>query len=244
MTSDRPKLSIVILAYNEERYIASCLDAIKEQIVAPDEVIVVNNNSSDKTVEIAESYPFARVIHELTQGMIPARNTGFNTAKGDLLARIDADTRIPPDWSKKVHTIIDNQAQTICGISGPQYFYGLRNPVLRKLVSNITSLYGFFGISRLLLGHETLFGSNMVITQSAWNKVKNEVCHDGQKVHEDIDLAIHIGKYGPIMFDKQLEVGVSARPLREGIKKNVWRLTTWVKTISQHRKLFVGNSTP
>jgi glycosyltransferase involved in cell wall biosynthesis len=244
MIHSKPKLSIIILAYNEKKYLASCLDAIKEQIVTPDEVVVVNNNSSDKTVEIAESYPFVRVIHEPTQGMIPARNAGFNTAKGDLLARIDADTRIPPDWSKKVHVILDNQVQAICGVSGPQYFYALRNPVLRRLVSNITSLYGFFGISRLLLGHETLFGSNMVITRSAWNKVKNEVCHDSQKVHEDIDLAIHIGTYGQIIFNKQLEVGVSARPLREGIKKNVWRLTTWVKTISQHRKLFTGNSTP
>lgn len=241
MSLQKPKLSIVVIAYNEEAYIGPCLDAIQSQIIPPDEVILVNNNSTDKTVEIAKKYPFVRVIHEYEQGMIPARNAGFNAAKGDLLARIDADTRIPPDWSKKVHAILDSSAETICGVAGPQYFYAINNPILRKLVSDMLSEYGFFGVSRIMLGHDTLFGSNMVITKAAWNRVADEVCHDGQEVHEDIDLAIHIGKYGPILFDKQLIAGISARPLREGARKRIWRFTTWITTITKHRRLFSGS---
>src|SRR5262245_36697630 len=94
----KPRLSIVIIAFNEEKHIGPCLEAIAHQTVAPDEVIVVDNNSTDRTVQIASSYPFIKVIHETEQGMIPARNTGLDAAKGDLLARIDADTRIPPQW--------------------------------------------------------------------------------------------------------------------------------------------------
>lgn len=236
----QPNLSIIIIAFNEENYIGPCLEAIKHQTVQPDEVILVDNNSTDKTVTIARSYPFVRIMNEPEQGMIPARDAGFNAAKGDLLARIDADTRIPPEWVRKVHEVMDNRADTICGVSGPQYFYEVDHPLLQKLSSAVFSLFGYFGISRILLRHETLFGSNMIITKPAWEKVRKEVCHDGQKVHEDMDMAIHIGKYGTILFDKQLLVGTSARPLREGANKIMWRFTTWVKTVTIHRKLFVG----
>lgn len=238
--SSMATLSIVIPAFNEENYIGFCLEAIKSQTVLPDEVIVVNNNSTDSTVKIAQSYPFVTVINESIQGMIPARNSGLNKAKGDLLARIDADTRISKNWVETVHSLLDTQTKNIIGISGPQYFYEINNRILKKVLSHLLSRFGFFTITRLLLGHETLFGSNMVITNRAWQKVKNEVCSDSQKVHEDIDLALHIGQYGRIIYDDRLMVGISDRPLFEGAAKHLWRLRTWITTITQHRKLFVG----
>jgi len=187
MLHKKPKLFIIVLAYNEEEYLGPCLESIKQQIYPPEEVIVVNNNSTDKTIKIARSFPFVQLLNEKEQGMIPARNAGFNVAKGDLLARIDADTRLPVDWVVRVHDILDTQVNTIRGVSGPQYLYAVSNKTTRKILSDITSKYGFFGISKLLLGHETLFGSNMVITKKAWQKVKKEVCHDSYEVHEDID---------------------------------------------------------
>ena len=134
------------------------------------------------------------------------------------------------------------QVDTICGVSGPQYLYAVSNKTTRKILSDITSKYGFFGISKLLLGHETLFGSNMVITKKAWQKVKKEVCHDGYEVHEDVDLAIHIANYGTILFDKNLTVGIASRAFFENPKKHFWRLQTWVRSVTKHRKLFVGPS--
>ena len=80
----------------------------------------------------------------------------------------------------------------------------------------------------------------MIITKRVWYKIRNEICHDSQEVHEDIDLAVHIAHYGTIVFDKRLIVGISHRALFEGSKKHLWRLSTWVKTITRHRKLFVG----
>ncbi len=240
MQHKHPKLSIIILAYNEEEYLKACLEAIKEQTYPADEVIVVDNNSTDKTAKIAESFLFVKLINEKEQGMIPARNAGFNAAKGDLLARIDADTHIPVDWVAHVHEILDNQVDTICGVSGPQYLYAVSHKITRKILSDITSKYGFFGISKLMLGHETLFGSNMVITKKAWQKVKNEVCHDSYEVHEDIDLAIHIANYGIILFDKNLIVGISARAFFEDWRKHWWRVRTWVRSVIKHRPLFAG----
>jgi glycosyltransferase involved in cell wall biosynthesis len=87
-------ISIVIPVYNEAERIAACLESIAAQTVTPLEVIVVDNNSTDATVSIARSFPFVRVITAKCQGVIHARNRGFNAARGEIIGRIDADTRL------------------------------------------------------------------------------------------------------------------------------------------------------
>lgn len=95
------KVSVVIPAYNEEKFIKKALKSVTNQLVDADEIIVVNNNSSDKTVEITRSFS-VRIIDEKKQGMISARNTGFDNAKYDIIARIDADVQVPPDWIQRI----------------------------------------------------------------------------------------------------------------------------------------------
>src|SRR5688572_27451257 len=90
-----PSVSIVIPAYNEEGQLALCLEAIARQTVKPVEVIVVDNNSTDGTVEVAGRYPFVTVLHEWRQGVVHARDCGFDAAKGDIIGRIDAETVMP-----------------------------------------------------------------------------------------------------------------------------------------------------
>ena len=70
-------ISVVIPAWNEEKYIEEALDLIAKQTIQPLEVIVVDNNSVDNTVAIAKRKG-ARVIKEARQGITPARNAGFN----------------------------------------------------------------------------------------------------------------------------------------------------------------------
>lgn len=232
--NSRVKLSLIVLAYNEEEYIGDCLESIAAQTRPPDEVIVVNNNSTDKTAEIVQRFPFVKIINQPIQGMIPARNIGFNSAIGTLLGRIDADTRLLPDWVERVHQLLDSQANQVIALSGPCYFFEIKNKWFAEPIALIHQKT-FFGISNLCLGHPTLFGSNMVLTRNAWLKVKDEICTDGQKVHEDIDLAIHIAKYGQILFAPKLEVGISIRPFFETTTKKIWRGKTWYRTIfSKH----------
>ena len=102
MNQIRNRVSIVIPAYNEERYLPACLDAIAAQTIKPFEVIVVDNNSSDSTAKIAAQYPFVRVVNEPRRGIGFARNAGFNAAAGDIIGRIDADTHVPASWVAKV----------------------------------------------------------------------------------------------------------------------------------------------
>jgi hypothetical protein len=66
-----------------------------------------------------------------------------------------------------------------------------------------------------MLKHGNMFGSNMAITHSAWEKVKNQVCLDDHKVHEDMDLSHHLAPYGKIYFDPDLIVSISGRRITQ-----------------------------
>jgi len=196
------KVSIVIPAYNEEKCLGQCLKSIVEQIDQPDEVIVVDNNSTDKTAEIAKQFG-AKVVKEEKQGMIFARNRGFNEAKYEIMARCDADTILPKDWIKKIKK---NFRKNINALTGPVIFYDL--PLHFDLSAKL-----YFLFLKVIQGFKnTLAGPNMILAKSLWNKVKDNVCLDDKRVHEDIDLALHINKVGgKIYIDPSLVVKVSGR---------------------------------
>ena len=93
------KVSLVIPAYNEEKYIAACLDhAIKNSGGRFFEIIVIDNASTDSTSRIARGFPGVRVVHEPNKGLTSARQRGFLESSGDIVAYLDADTRLPESW--------------------------------------------------------------------------------------------------------------------------------------------------
>ena len=92
-----PKVSIVICAYNADRTMAACCESLVRLRYEPYEVIVVDDGSTDRTREIAESYPF-RVIHQENRGLSVARNVGIAAATGEFVAFTDSDCVVDPDW--------------------------------------------------------------------------------------------------------------------------------------------------
>ncbi len=219
-------ISVVIPAYNEEKRIGACLTSIYHQTELPFEVIVVDNNSTDKTAEIAKRMG-ATVITETKQGITFARNAGFNAARGDVIARTDADTIVSRDWIEKINKHFEKDPM-LDAISGPAVF-GLRvfSPLVRLLV---------FETNKKIFGHYGLYGPNFALRKSAWERVKDEVCLDDEKVHEDTDIAIHIGKRGKIGYDKDLKVRTSARRLRQSPSSQlVEYLVKWADMIAYHK---------
>lgn len=199
------KVSVVIPAYNEESYIGACLESLMRQKEPADEIIVVDNNCTDNTIAVAKEFP-VKIVTEKKQGMIFSRNKGFDEAQFEIIARTDADTRVPPDWIKRIKNKFKRDNELIA-IGGPAHYYGLPSVVqVKEWPTNV-----FFKSLEQVLQHDCLFGPNMAIRKSAWEKVRSEVCLKDSMVHEDIDLSIHLSRHGKIFFDDKLVVDSSFR---------------------------------
>jgi glycosyltransferase involved in cell wall biosynthesis len=199
------KVSVVIPVYNEEKYIKNCLDSLVKQVEKPDEIIVVDNNSTDKTIEIVKKYKNIKIIEETIQGMTPARNAGFNDTKYEIIAKCDADTILPADWIKNIKENFDRN-NSIIGISFP-----IRADDFFLAKQSRTLFYFYMFIPRLLIGLYPFIGPSYVIKKTGWDKIKNEICLNDKIVHEDIDLTLHIKKLGIIYHDNKTIITSSAR---------------------------------
>lgn len=200
------KVSVVIPAHNEEKYIAKCLQQFKKQTVQPDEIIVVNNNSTDKTASILKKFN-VRVIDEKKPGVISARNAGYDAAQYDIIARCDADCLVPPHWIERIK--FNFETKSIDALTGPLHYHDLP-------VKNVTPVFNtYLSMISKLIKHYPLHGPNMAITRKIWLAIRDSVCLDDSTVHEDHDISIHIHQRGgKIEYDRYLIVKTSGRRIR------------------------------
>lgn len=213
--SKLPSVAIIIPAYNEEETIARCLESCIAQSSPADEIIVVNNNSIDRTVTIVKKYQknypdqTIRLFNEPVQGIIAARNHGFNKAKSDVLGRIDADSIISEKWVDALrHTF---SRKEIAAATGPVQYHDMP-------LSDI----GFHAdekirntLHKMAKNHRFLFGSNMAIRRNVWLKISPLTSLDpNDELHEDIDLALVLFENNlEIAYDPKMIGGMSARRL-------------------------------
>ena len=94
-------VSVIIPAYNEEGDIELCLKSLKNQSRKKIEVIVVDDGSTDRTVEIVKEHK-VKLLKQNHGGPGAARNRGAKQAKGEILIFIDADMHFPKDYIKNL----------------------------------------------------------------------------------------------------------------------------------------------
>jgi len=220
-----PTISVVIPAWNDAEMLARCLAAVNAQTRRPDEVVVVDNASTDDTADVAIAAG-ATVVHEPLRGILSATSTGFDTASGDILARLDADSVPPADWLERVERVLCDAAAP-AAVSGPGDFYGA-GPLTRWLGRNVY-IGGYFWSMGLLLGHPPLFGSNMAMHAETWRGVRERVHRDIRAIHDDLDISIQLEPGVTIVHDDGLRVGISARPfdtLDGLLRRMLWAWTT------------------
>ncbi len=224
------RISIIIPAYNEERYLARCLDAIAHQSIRAYEVIVVDNGSTDGTANVARRYPFVTLLREPRRGRPLAQKAGFNAATGVILARIDADAIVPPDWVAQIAEYFKKPGALQTAWSGGALFYNVRFPRL------VSALYDWveFSVNELLTGHPSLWGSNMALPKELWVQIQDGMCTQSN-LHEDLDLSIHVYDKGyGVVSDRRVKVGVELRPAYSG-PGQVWEyLRMWPRTLAKH----------
>ncbi len=223
-------VSIVIPVYNEEDYLPACLDALSRQTVKPAEVIVVDNNSSDDIQKIIKKYPFVRIITEPRQGIVLARNTGFRSAKSDIIARIDADTRVPSDWVANVAKAFEDNLD-VAAVTGPPLFY----EVWLARIANTLQILNYQRFQKLLTGSYTLWGANMAIRRDAWQTV-NPICSERVDINEDIDLSFCLRKRGlSIRYVPDLKAQASFNRNRVGLRYTVRYFASWPRDYRLHQ---------
>jgi len=127
-------ISVIICTYNRADLLADVLQTVCEQSLERSEyeIIIIDNNSTDETPTIGQSfvalYPNVRCFVEMKQGLSHARNRGWQEARGEYVAYIDDDCKVPPKWLACADTIISEHAPDILG--GPYFaFYNRPKPV-------------------------------------------------------------------------------------------------------------------
>jgi len=118
----QPRISVIVCAYNEQDYVAACLQSVLAQSRAPDEVLLVNNASTDGTRWIAERIRGVTVVDEWRRGLVHAREAGRRRATGDLLVYVDADSRLPAGWLEHVEAVFDRRPGLVA-MSGAFRYY-------------------------------------------------------------------------------------------------------------------------
>lgn len=200
------KLSVIIPAYNEERFLARTLQSLREQDFKDTfETIVVDNNSSDKTKEIARAFG-ARVVEETNLGPASACDRGFRAAKGEILARTDADTILPPDWLSTICQTFGKNPKLIA-IGGPAY--PLESSFLENLLYYPIILFWTY---LLKLSGKGYFFANMAVRKEAFLACGG--FDTSLSYCEDKDICRRLSRIGKTKLVHAMYIFASTRRLR------------------------------
>ncbi len=107
------KFSIIVPVYNVEKYVKRCLDSIFNQTYKDFEVIVVNDGSTDKSMDIVKKYKDVKIINEENRGLSHARNNGVKNARGDYILFVDSDDYINKDLLKELNKSLNNNPDVV-----------------------------------------------------------------------------------------------------------------------------------
>lgn len=202
----KPRISIIIPTYNEEKNIRRTLLKLNNQTLPREdyEIIVVDGNSIDKTCEIAEQMG-ARIIKQKRKGIAGARTDGFLLANTEFIATTDADCIVPNRWLENF--LEDFQDPRVVAVTGPT------GPIEKTWKSRF--FYFFIRCFNQILVFFNLqgpAGTNCAFRKSAFLKC------GGYRFYpyvDDVEIAFRIKKLGKIFYDFRSFVNISVRRLEK-----------------------------
>ena len=204
-------VTVVIPAYNEEKYLADCLTSLLAQTYPQrlTEIIVADNGSTDGTAEVARRFG-VRVVSEPRKGAAYARQAGFMAASHELVAGIDADCVAPPDWLARIVGEFEDTPGLV-GLSGRSDLFGAAARFDRFWMRHVNTLFLWFNY----MIHRPLFnGMNFAVRRSAFQAIGGFATH--LRSAEDMELSLRLKSRGKVHFRMSLWVHSSARRVREG----------------------------
>lgn len=217
-------VSVIIPTYNEEQSISDCLQSLVNQKTSLEfEVIVVNNNSTDNTINVVNKYKDKlnlRIVNQLVKGRGAARQKGFEIAREDILLSTDADALVPPLWIEKLsNSLKENNVVAVTGICKITDCGLVTNAIFNFLQPMFMRIY------RLVFGHYFLSGFSFAIYKETY--IKSGGFNKKLNAQEDVDLSFRVSRLGKIKFIPNLAVVSSGRRFNKGLFKG---LIPYVKT--------------
>lgn len=218
MEKDKIKISLVIPAYNEEKYIGNCLKSIADSNNKFFEIIVVDNGSKDKTVKIASSFKNVKVVEEKTKGVMHARQKGVDASHGNIIAFTDADTLMSDGWTDRIIYEFSKNPK-LALLSGPMLYYDVTF-IERFLVK---FCWYFVAVPvYLFVGYMGVF-NNLAISRKILTEMgglNTSIVFYG----DDTDTARRASEFGKVKFSIGFKMYSSARRLEnQGLFSTVFQ---------------------
>ncbi len=219
-------ISVVVPALNEEKFIAECLESLKNQDYQGEyEIIVVDNGSSDNTVGIARSYG-AKVIPCLKKRSVTyARQVGAEAATGDIIVQADADTVYPRDWLTKIAEHFTSHPDTVA-LAGrflykdPPSWAGFEY-VLRDWTNRLSA--ALFHRPLLVSGATFAFCKRAFLDMGGYNESSFSA--------DQLGISGRLSKAGKILYDRDFYALTSSRSVRKPlivcIMEGVGHVSRW-----------------
>lgn len=205
-----PTVSVVIPVRDDAEHLRRCLDALTTQTRRADEIVVVDNGSRDDSADVARAAG-ARVVLCAEPGIPAAAATGYDAARSDLILRLDADSIPEPTWIASTVTAFGEE--DVDAVTAGAVFHD--GPAWGRVLLAVAFLTVYTVFATPALGHAPLWGSNLAFRRSAWLDVRDQI-HRDPELHDDLDLAYHLGERHRIRVGSSRLMRVSWRTVRPG----------------------------
>ncbi len=230
------KLSVVVIAHNEEDWIEKCLQSLLHQTLHADEIIVVAHNCTDKTVEIAKTFP-VKIVECFEKGSsIISRARGIEAATGDIVCCTDGDCWVDKNWIKSISDplVKNKKVYIVAGYTKIQNGWFWR-----------FACWWQFVIKRKILDrkdHRFAWGSNFALRKGDYETVGGLIpylqIHKDLEINyvaEDVYISLALQKLGTIFYALNANIFTYMPPEKTSIKA---QKIIVAKQIEDNKKLF------
>jgi glycosyltransferase involved in cell wall biosynthesis len=203
--------TVVIPVKDDAEELRRCLRALALQTRVPDEIVVIDNGSSDASAAVARAAG-ATVVRCEQRGIPAAASAGYDAATCDVILRLDADCIPGESWVEVVLSAFAQHPEVAGFSSGARFIDG---PHALRHVLAAAYLGGYALAGVLALGHLPMFGSNLALRRDAWLRIAAAVHRADPELHDDLDLAFHLGERFRIRYLPGAPMGMSMRPFAD-----------------------------
>lgn len=199
-------ISVIVPVYNVDNYLRKCIDSLIVQTLKDIEIILVNDGSTDESIDICEEYKLKdnriKVIHKENGGLSDARNKGIDIAKGKYISFVDSDDWITPQMLEKLYILASKYEADI--VQG-DYIKAYDEDII---VNNISENIIKYNSEQIL---DELYSGNYTKNIVVWNKIyKRELFNDIRfpkgKLHEDEFTTYKILHKANLIIDSNIPI--------------------------------------